>query len=208
MKLELFYFNFPFWRAEVSRLALHLGGIPFVSQHPDREMFRAMKASGELSFGQLPILKVDGKVIAQTGAIARFCGKLSGHYPSDPFLAAKVDEVIDAATDVSVMISPTMRIRDADEKRAAREQLANEKLPQWLGYFDQILSLQESGYFVGGSLTIADIAIWRLMGWISGGILDGIPKDILDPFTHLKAHFNTVASIPEIQAWMSERYNM
>ena len=31
--------------------------------------------------GQQPLLEVDGKPIAQTGAIARYCGKLSGHYP-------------------------------------------------------------------------------------------------------------------------------
>ena len=35
MHLKLIYFDFPFWRAEVSRLALHLGGVPFEDVRPD-----------------------------------------------------------------------------------------------------------------------------------------------------------------------------
>ena len=41
----------------------------------------AWVATGVSPFGQAPLLEVDGKPIAQTGAIARYCGKLSGHYP-------------------------------------------------------------------------------------------------------------------------------
>ena len=41
----------------------------------------AWEATGVSPFGQAPLLEVDGKPIAQTGAIARYCGKLSGHYP-------------------------------------------------------------------------------------------------------------------------------
>ena len=208
MKLELIYPNFPFWRAEVSRLALFIGDIPFVNVHPSREEFAEMKESGVLTFGQVPVLKVDGKVIAQTGAIARFCGKLSGLYPTeDHFVAAKVDEVIDAATDISNLMSPTMREKDPETKLALRKSLAEGKLPQWLGYLERCLEVNSSSeFFVTDRLTIADLAIWRLLGWLSGGILDGIPKDIMEPFPLLKKHFDTVGSIPKVQQWMSKQY--
>ena len=76
------------------------GGIEFEDIRPSREEIKKMKAEGLFPFGQFPILQVDGKTIAQTGAIARFCGKISGLYPTDNnFYAAKVDEVIDLATD-------------------------------------------------------------------------------------------------------------
>ena len=76
MHLRLIYPKFPFWRAEVPRLALHLGGVAFENYHPTREEIREYKSDGRLPFGQVPILVVDGETIAQTGAIARFCGKL------------------------------------------------------------------------------------------------------------------------------------
>ena len=41
-------------------------------------------------FHQLPVLEINGKIVGQTGAIARFCGKLSNLYPKDDFFAAKV----------------------------------------------------------------------------------------------------------------------
>merc|ERR1712018_48865 len=102
-KLVLHYFDMPFWRAEVSRLALHLGKIEF----EDKKIkdFKEFKESGIAPFGQVPILEVDGKVIAQTGAIARYCGKVSGFYPKDDdFAAAKIDEIIDTATDITNLI--------------------------------------------------------------------------------------------------------
>ena len=47
---------------------------------------------------------VDDVSIAQTGAIARFCGKLSGLYPeNDSLEAAKIDQFIDFVTDLNVL---------------------------------------------------------------------------------------------------------
>ena len=89
MKLILYYFSIPFWRAEVTRLCLYMNDIEFVDHRisdTERDQF---KKNGQLPNGmiapfcQLPVLEVDGKIVAQTGAIARFCGKLSGMYPPD-----------------------------------------------------------------------------------------------------------------------------
>ena len=103
MKLKLIYPDIPFWRAEVSRLALFIGGVAFEDVRPSRKEITKMQNDGFFPFGQFPILQINGKTIAQTGAIARFCGKLSGLYPSEnQFDAAKVDEVIDLDTDIPI----------------------------------------------------------------------------------------------------------
>ena len=92
MKLKLIYPDVPFWRAEMSRLALFIGGIEFEDLRPSREEIAKMRTEGIFPFGQFPVLQVDGKNIAQTGAIARFCGKLSGLYPTEnDFYAAKIN---------------------------------------------------------------------------------------------------------------------
>jgi len=208
MQLRLSYFKFPFWRAEVSRLALFLGDVPFENHHPSRDEFQKMKAEGELPFGQLPILLVNGEAIAQTGAIARFCGKLSGLYPEDNALdAARVDQLIDAATDITNRVGLTMRIKDSDERLEARRVLARETLPLWLGYLESLLATSDSGFFVGENMTIADLAIWRLSAWLRGGILDGIPREILTPFPLLKAHCDRTEDTPRIREWMTEQYS-
>jgi len=55
-------------------------------------------------------------------------------------------------------------------------------------------------------MTIADLAIWRLLGWLRGGILDGIPMTIVDPFPLLHAHYEAIDSHPGIRGWMVTHY--
>ena len=114
MNLTLVYFDFPFWRAEVARLALYLGDIEFEDLRITREEFQRVKRHGKLDngthipFHQFPVLIIDGTSIAQTGGIARFCGKLSGLYTNnDHLLAAQVDQFMDMATDLTFLISTT-----------------------------------------------------------------------------------------------------
>jgi len=96
---KLLYFNFP-GKGECIRLAFHYGGIPFEDyRFSSREEFTKMKESGELQFGQVPALVVDGKTLTQSAAILRFVGKRAGLYPEDPVLAAHVDAIMDQEAD-------------------------------------------------------------------------------------------------------------
>ena len=122
MEITLYYFKIPFWRAEVTRLALFIGDIPFNDYRVEGKEIDDLKATGLLPnkqiapFKQLPILDVDGKIIAQTGAIARYCGKLSGLYPKDnDFEAAQIDQIIDAAQDINYLV--TLSGRDKEKYR-------------------------------------------------------------------------------------------
>jgi len=206
MKLKLIYPDIPFWRAEVSRLALFIGGIEFEDFRPSREEISTMRSEGIFPFGQFPVLQVDSKTIAQTGAIARFCGKLSGLYPTEnDFYAAKVDEVIDLATDITVKIRPALIEKDPEKMKEMRRELAETVLPQWLGFMEKLLDTNgKTGYFVNDSLTLADLVAWRLCGWISGGIIDGIPETILDVFPLLNAHQNHISNLPKIEEWLEK----
>ena len=206
MKLQLIYPDLPFWRAETSRIALFIGGIEFEDIRPSREEIKKMKTEGFFPFGQLPILQVDGKTIAQTGAIARFCGKLSGLYPTDNnFYAAKVDEVIDLATDITLRIRPALKEKDSEKSKEMRRELVETVLPHWLGFLETLLEKNgKTGYFVDDSLTVADLAAWRLCGWISGGVIDGIPETILNNFPLLNEHQNQISKLPKVAEWLGK----
>ena len=206
MKLKLIYPDIPFWRAETSRLALFIGEIEFEDYRPSREEIAKMRTEGIFPFGQFPVLQVDGKTIAQTGAIARFCGKLSGLYPMEnDFYAAKVDEVIDLATDITVKIRPALIEKDPEKRMEMRSELSETVLPHWLRFMETLLEDNgKTGYFVDDSLTVADLAAWRLCGWISGGIIDGIPETILDGFPLLYTHQNHISNLPKVAEWLEK----
>ena len=165
-----------------------------------------MRTEGIFPFGQFPVLQVDGKTIAQTGAIARFCGKLSGLYPTEnDFYAAKVDEVIDLATDITGKIRPALIEKDPEKKMEMRRELSETVLPHWLGFMESLLEDNgKTGYFVDDCLSVADLAAWRLCGWISGGIIDGIPETILDAFPLLNAHQNHISNLPKVAEWLEK----
>ena len=174
--LKLYYLDFPFWRAEVSRLALHLGNVSFVIVYflqpvcaimlrpytftiliimvlqvpfenvkvtfADRD---SLKEAGKAPLGAFPTMEVDGKVVCQTGAIARYCGKLGGFYPKDDdFTAAKIDEIIDTATDITMAVGATMGMKDEQAKLAARAELCSGKLATYLGALEKFLALNGS----------------------------------------------------------------
>jgi glutathione S-transferase len=165
-----------------------------------------MKIDGTFPFGQFPILQVDGKTLAQTGAIARFCGKLSGLYPiNDDFAAAKVDEVIDLATDINNQMRPALREKDPKLRMELRQELSGAILPRWLGFLEKLLEDNgDTGYFVGESFSVADLAIWRLCGWISSGIIDGLSVNLLDPLPLLNNHQKIISNLPKVTEWVEK----
>ena len=125
MNLSLIYFDFPFWRAEVSRIALHIGNIEFNDLRISREEFIRVKVSGKLDngiiipFHQLPCLIIEGEALAHTARIARYCGKLSGLYPQkNDVLAIKIDQFIDLITDITVLIFNVGRDKKTSNKES------------------------------------------------------------------------------------------
>ena len=215
-KITLYYFTIPFWRAEVSRLALFIGDIQFKDFRIEhgKEHHDQFKKSGKLPngkiapFRQLPVLEVNGEIFAQTGAIARYCGKLSGLYPlNNDFNAARIDQIIEAAQDINFLVSNTNKEKDPNKKKIAREILSSTYLPKWFKFLDNLIEENNGSiWFVGQSITIADLAIWRLLGWLSSGILDGIPTNILHPYQNLMNMREGVYQLPKVKEWMLMKY--
>ena len=210
--IKIYYSQTPFWRAEVLRVSLYISNIPFEDIRITKDEFIAMIKTGLLPndkrvpFHQLPVIEVDGKIIGQTGAIARYCGKISNLYSDDNFNAAKIDQIIDAATDITNLVSPTIREKNEQKKTEDRLLLKNKLLPRWFTYLENILSEDTTEWFVENKMTIADIAMWRLLGWLTSGIIDGIPTTIVDNYPKLKNIHTKVHHHPKVQEWMLKTY--
>ena len=159
-------------------------------------------------FKQLPVLDVDGKIIAQTGAIARFCGKLSGLYPKNNDLeAAQIDQIIEAAQDINYLVTLSGRDKEKERLALARKILATKHLPKWFQFLENLLKKNnESYFFVGNKISIADLAIWRLLGWLSSGLLDGVPTNILEPYEKINRLREEVYKHPKVNEWMLKTY--
>ena len=213
MEIRFIYIDFPFWRAEIGRIALHIGGVDFEDLRISRDEFLRAKENGKLDDGtivpyrQIPFLTVDGKSIAQTGGISRFCGRLSGLYPADDLVgSALVDQVIDMATDITVLLGPSNAEQDQEKKKQMRLSLVQGALPKKISYLEEQLERDDQEWFAGPHMTIADIAAWRLFGWLTSGVINHIPTELLSPFPNLRRVCRKVEEHPKVSEWVGLTY--
>ncbi len=199
-ELKLTYFDFNGGRGEAARLAMAIGNVPFEDERIAVEDWPSVKDT--TPFGQLPVLHVDGEEITQTNTINRFVGKLAGLYPADDLEAARCDEVMSAIEDIMFGIVPTLFMQDEDEKRAAREALAEGPIPLVVRRIGEMLERRGGEYFAAGHLTVADLKVFLWVRYLRSGMLDYVPTDIVDNTSpNLVSHFARINEHPAIVAW-------
>ena len=87
-------------RAEAMRMTLAYAGVDFEDKRLSFEQFGAMKASGELPSGQLPLyIDENGKKYNQNCAILNMLAKKHGLRPSDPERCFTVDWALETLND-------------------------------------------------------------------------------------------------------------
>ena len=202
-KLKLTYFDFDGGRGEPARLALHVGGIAFEDHRiPGPEW---PKHRDTMPFRTMPVLQADGKVLTQSNTINRYVGRLAGLYPKDDWQATLCDEIMDATEDIGSRIGATIAMAD-DHKKKAREALAADLLPRHLETLDAKLKANGGEYFADKRLTVADLKVFMLVRWLRSGVLDHIPKDIVDRNAPLLVkHFERVSGHPKIMEYYQRR---
>jgi len=208
--IKVYYWNFPFWRAEILRAGLYLQDIEFENVH-EKEKIQELRDQKRVPFGALPVMEIDGKILSQTQAMATYVGKLGTMYPpnSDILAQANCDEIINGCTDVTSTISATMYGKTpSDQVEEARKNLIKEdgRMTLHLNGLNSIVC-QDGGKFACGKdygLTVADLAVWRLMGWLTGNIIDHIPSDIISSYPRLKSIYENVEANEKIVAYKEE----
>lgn len=219
--IKVFYYDFKFWRAEAIRAGLFLQNIPFEDVRAKEKL---MEMKPRAPFGAFPIMEVDGKILSQTQAMATYVGKLGGVfdfdaagvspdadyprlYPADDdiFVQAKCDEIMNGCTDVTGTISSTFRLPDVEAKRKALIQPDGGRLYMHCSGLNSIVCNEASGVACGKFLTVADLCVWRLVSWLSGGALDHIPTDFVSSnFPNLQAIYDACESNEKIKEYVKQ----
>jgi prostaglandin-H2 D-isomerase / glutathione transferase len=222
MSLELFYFDIP-GKGEPIRLACAYVGIPLVDTRIDRDTLVAMKESGELKYGQVPALRVDGKdVINQSNAIMRYIGRKApgdALYPADLVHASLIDSILDAEGDLFAGLTCSkykarygyyiLEDRPDSEELLAnvRKSLNDEVIPRHLGNLEKIMGNSTTGW-IGNTEgpSIADFVLVPRLEWLANfGDGEGISADILKPFPKLCGLMERLMQLPEIKAYYAAK---
>jgi glutathione S-transferase len=177
MVYKLYYFDFHGGAGEPIRNAFRLSKTSFEDIRVKRDEWPNLKVSDKCMYGQMPLLEIDGNIYAQSMAILRYVGKVTGLYPTDPIEALRVDELLDAIIDIRTKISPTYSLPDA-ERIAARQKLVETFIRPHLEKIE--CRVGKSGIAVGSKITIADLAIANEIDGLRSGRLDGIDAHVAD----------------------------
>jgi len=200
---KLNYFDFSGGRGEPIRIALHAAGIAFEDNRVTGARFGEIRQN--LRFNALPVLEIDGAAVTQSNAICRYVGKLAGLYPNDSLQALYCDETMDAVEDVSGRIGQTLGLKD-EELRAARARLADGWLTVFLKGLGGLLERGGGRYFADGSLTVADLKVLMNTRWLRSGVLDHIPKDLVDRIApNLVEHQARIEAESVVKSYYSNR---
>ena len=173
---KLTYFNMD-GRAAPVRIAFHAAGIDFEDIRIDFPDFMAMRDS--LRFGCLPTLEIDGQVVTQSNAMARYVGKLAGLYPEDDL--------------------------EGDELKAARKKFVDGWLTRIVKGLGELIE-RGGDYIADNRLTVADLKVAILIRWLGSGQLDHVPADFVERLAPaLNAHAERVFDEPVVKAYFAEQ---
>jgi prostaglandin-H2 D-isomerase / glutathione transferase len=200
MSYRLWYFPIR-GRGEQIRLMLHALGQTYEDVVIKRDRFIELKQEGPatLAFGSMPMLE-DGELrLVQGAVILGYLARKHGIAPSDLQAAARADAIAAGAEDLrSKMFS--LSGEGSDEKQAAF--VSGDWQSRWLPAFEGLLKLNgETGFFVGKSLTHADIAVWDALD----GVLSRVKGATLDGYPALAEFRARIAQLPPLQPYLQSR---
>jgi glutathione S-transferase len=217
MKYELYYWSEIQGRGEYVRLALEEAGADYVDvtrgPRGSGAMMKMMDAGKGTPPLAPPFLKAGKLVIGQTANILLYLGGRHGLAPKTESGRLWVHQLQLTITDLVVEIHDTHHplgpsLYYEDQKPPAKRRTADfwsERVPKYLGYFEQILEGNGGSYVTGRRLTYVDLSLFQIVD----GLRYAFPKHMKafeDDIPGLVDLHDRIAARPNIKAYLaSER---
>jgi len=189
-------------RAEGIRYILKQAGVDFEDNRVSGDTWAAYKP--KTPFGQIPVLEVDGKMLAQSCAIGRYLARAHKLAGCDDWEAARCDMIVDWSIDLLMKLRPAVTAmfgKDMEKMKTEVEAQKKEAIPAFLNEYEKMLKENGSGWFVGKNVTWADLVVAELMSRLS----EVVDPTILSSHAGVKGHVEKVHALPNIKKWVETR---
>ncbi|SDR86836.1 glutathione S-transferase [Bradyrhizobium canariense] len=214
MRYELYYWPSIQGRGEYVRLALEDAGAAYADVARDAGGMAAMMAMMDARTGTPPFappfLKAGKLVIGQTANILLYLGARHGLAPKTEGGRLWVHQLQLTITDLVLEVHDTHHplgpsLYYEDQRGAAKkrtEEFWNERVPKYLGYFEQLLQENGSAYLTGRKATYGDFSLFQIVE----GLRYAFPKRMKRferKIPGLIDLHDRVAARPNIKAYLS-----
>ncbi len=213
MTYELWYWSGIPGRGEFVRLALEEAGAPYIDiaqeQNADEKMLARMKAEKHMPAFAPPFLKAGTLAIGQTANILLYLGEKHGLAPKSDAgrfwvhqLQLTLADLVAEIHDGHHPIAGSLYYEDQKTEAARRsENLRNERLPKYLGYFDGILA-RNGGWLAGKRLSYADLSLFHVIEGLRYAFPNTMRK-LERKYRELAPLHDRVAKRPRIAAYLA-----
>ncbi|OAF13615.1 glutathione S-transferase [Bradyrhizobium centrolobii] len=175
MKYELYYWPEIQGRGEYVRLALEEAGTAYVDvargPRGSSAMMKMMDAHGGTPPFAPPFLKAGKLVIGQTANILLYLGSRHGLAPKTEAgrlwvhqLQLTIADFVLEIHDTHHPLGPSLYYEDARPAAKKRtEEFWKERVPKYLGYFEELLDGNGGVYVTGRRLTYVDLSLFQIV---------------------------------------------
>lgn len=192
--LRLIYFDMP-GLGEIIRLILTWADKEFEDVRISGEKWPEVKPT--TPFGQLPLIEIDGKVYAQSLAIANYCAREFGLYGKSNEDGLKIDQFAQLTQDFIKEVIKCVGESDEAKKAEIEKKIKKEDASRYLGFTEKLLDENNGEHLVGDSFTLADLIAYD----VATGSLKVYIDDVYDRYPLLKQLVEKVGNNEKIKAY-------
>ena len=209
MKYELYYWPFIQGRGEYVRLALEDAGADYddIARRGNgmSEMMKMMEAGKGTPPFAPPFLKAGKLVIGQTANILLYLGARHGLAPKTEEgklwvhqLQLTITDLVTEIHDTHHPLGPSLYYEDQRAPAKKRtEEFWKDRVPKYLGYFEELLESNGGAYVTGRRVTYADLSLFQIVE----GLRYAFPK-------RMKAFEREIPGLIELRDRVTERPNI
>merc|ERR1711915_292409 len=197
--IKLTYFDLRA-RAEPCRLLLAYAGAKYEDKRipapwGDMAPWTALKPN--TPWGQLPILEIDGEVIGQSMACARFLARKYNLAGQTSMEMAQVDEIVDVIQDLLNAWYSLYHTKDA----AGQQKFLETNVPMSMSQIEKKLVSRGGQFLVGNSFSRADLHLFFFVTDMK--LMTG--KDVDADYPNIKTSVQKTGVHPNIENWVKNR---
>ncbi|MFQ5660067.1 MAG: glutathione S-transferase [Gammaproteobacteria bacterium] len=220
MTYELYYWPANQGRGEFVRLALEYAGASYIDVARESEQAGAglpallrLLGNEDVSYAPFapPFLKAGDLLIAQTANILQFLSTLHALAPADEATRLWIHQLQLTITDFVVEIHDTHHpiassLYYEEQKREAERRAKDfreNRLPKYLGYFEQALTRNPLGDHLAGDVTsYADLSLFQVIAGLRYAFPQTMAR-IEGGYPRLTGLHDRIRALPRISAYLS-----
>uniref|UniRef100_A0A915MTZ7 glutathione transferase n=2 Tax=Meloidogyne javanica TaxID=6303 RepID=A0A915MTZ7_MELJA len=188
-------------KGEPIRLLFNYKGQTFEDYRIKKEDWPTLKS--KYIFGQVPVLEVDGKQLAQCGAIMQFLGKKFDLGGKNEWEEAKAMEISCLCDEMAYVVGPyvgaKLGFRQGDVEQL-RKDVFLPAIERYFPLYEKRLEESNSGFILPSGLSFVDFSVAHFTG-----MMIEMEKDIMAKYPKLVDFSNRFYSLPQLKEYLSKK---